>query len=99
VYGVPVAVVDVVDVVAVRHRRVAAGLAVLVGVGLGDRGVLRLERERVGLLEERLGQSLPPSQPDPDRVGRGEERQRAQDEFGGASDAAPRSAAALRRMR
>ena len=78
VYGVPVAVVDVVDVVAVRHGRVAAGVAVLVGVRLGDRGVLRLEREGVGLLEERLGQPLPPSQPDADRVRRDEERQRQQ---------------------
>src|SRR6476620_10771381 len=59
VYGGAVAVVDLVDVAAGRHSRMAAGLAVLVGVRLGDRSVRRLERERVGLLEERLRQPVP----------------------------------------
>src|SRR3954469_5665883 len=67
VYGVPVAVVDVVDVVAVRHALVAAGPAVLVGVRLGGLGVLRPEGDRVALLGDRRRQPLPPPQPDADR--------------------------------
>ncbi len=47
VYGVPVPVVQVVDVVAVRDRRVTALLAVLVTVVLRDGGVRVAERERV----------------------------------------------------
>src|SRR5215213_2383749 len=74
VRGVAVPVVDVVDVVTVRHRWVPAGLTVLVAVGLRYDGVLVAEQPAehelvVGVVGERPGDPLPAPGPDPDGIG------------------------------
>ena len=75
---VPVAVVDVVDVVAVRHGRVPAVLAVLVPVVLGHAGVRRRVPVPSAGSANGSAQPLSAAQQHADRVRRGEAGQREQ---------------------